>query len=325
MFNLYEGVIEIDSKDYPKESLLLGLAKSQLSSMIRRYEDNSKISHDSLLSRDDEYLQREMIEIIEAQSFNDKKIIAIEESIKFKNILLYPELGNLYREWGAYLFEKGMNNNSSTYFLEVAILKFEKSEHYLSFFKGMRAPLYSNWFLCLFNTALKLNDIDLLNRAMEMANKAILEDPDYEVAYFDRGCAELQYGNFVNLRADKIRSLYSAIEAFDKAIILNDSYVDAWENLGLSYLFLSGYENKDINMDRALDILKEAFKRGSNSFNLVQLCIKKGLIDEGLGYLELIKEMNPGMISQIFSNGHIPSPFDIISENKRFQKIIENI
>ncbi|HFK5526788.1 TPA: hypothetical protein ACGZ99_003729 [Elizabethkingia anophelis] len=325
MSNLYEGVVEIDSMNYPKESLLLGLAKSQLSSMIRRFEDNSKVSHDSLLSRDDEYLQREMIEIIETQSFNDKRIIAIEESIKFKKFLLYPELGNLYREWGAYLFEKGMNNDSSTYFLEVAILKFEKSEFYFSPFKNMKAPLYSNWFLCLFNTALKINDIDLLNQAKEMANKAILEDPDYEVAYFNRGCAELQYGNFVNLRADKIRSLYSAIEAFDKAIILNDSYVDAWENLGLSYLFLSGYENKDINRDRALDILKEAFKRGSNSFNLVRLCIMKGLIDEGLGYLELIKEMNPGMISQIFSNGHIPSPFDKISENERLKKIIENV
>ncbi|QQM25474.1 hypothetical protein [Elizabethkingia sp. M8] len=92
MSNLYEGVVEIDSKGYPKESLLLGLAKSQLSSMIRKYEDNSKISYDSLLSRDDEYLQREMIEIIETRSFNDKKIIAIEESIKFKNILLLPRI-----------------------------------------------------------------------------------------------------------------------------------------------------------------------------------------------------------------------------------------
>ena len=192
-------------------------------------------------------------------------------------------------------------------------------------FKRMKAPLYSNWFLCLFTTALKINDIDLLNKAKKMATKAILEDPDYEAAYFNRGCSELQYGNRINLHEDKIKSLHSAIEDFNKAIILNDSYVDAWENLGLSYLFLSDYENKDINRDRALDILKEAFKRGSNSFNLVRLCITKGLIDEGLGYLELIKEMNPGMISQIFSNGYIPSPFDIISENKRFQKIIENV
>lgn len=322
MSNLYEGVVEIDSKDYPKESLLLGLAKSQLSSMIRRFEDNSKISDNPLLSRDDEYLQREMINILEEKNFNDVQIDAIEESVRFKKFLLYPELGNLYREWGAYLFDIGITSSSNTYFLEEAISKFEKSEHYLSFFEKMRAPLYSNWFLCLFNMALKIRDKDLLNQAKEMANKAILEDPSYEIAYFNRGCSHMQYSNLVNDNDEKKKSLCSAIEDFDKAIALNDSYVDAWENLGLSHLFFSTLENREENETKALNTLREAFKRGSISINLVQLCITKGLVDEGLTYLELIKEMKPDIIFQKFSTGHIPRMFDEIADNERFKKII---
>ncbi|WP_288789781.1 hypothetical protein [uncultured Elizabethkingia sp.] len=323
MSNLYDGMVEIDSKEYPKESLFLNLAKSQISSMVRRFEDNSKVS-DEFFSKEDEYIQVELINIIREQKFNDNedKIKEIDEYV-LRNIFLFPDLGNFYREWGAFLFNLGMKAAAGTVFFEEAILKFKKSEFYLLPYKGLKAPLYSNWFSCLFNLAMRTRNRQQFLDAIDLWEKGIEDDPNYEMLYFNRGCTDIQFLTTLNDDNEKRERLFSAIGFFKKAISLNDSYIDAWENLGLSYIGLGDLENKNENQNQALDILKEAFKRGSNSFNLVQLCIMKGLIDDGLDYLERIKEMNPGMISQIFSNGYMPPFFDKISENERLKEIIE--
>ncbi|HFK5511493.1 TPA: hypothetical protein ACGZ9U_002418 [Elizabethkingia anophelis] len=324
MSYLYNGMVEIDSKEYPKESLFLNLAKSQISSMVRRFEDNSKVS-DEFFSKEDEYIQVELINIIREQNFNDNedKIKEIEGYV-LRRSHLCPDLGNFYREWGVFLFNLGMKAVTGTVFFEEAILKFKKSEFYLFPFKGLKAPLYSNWFSCLFNLARKTGDKDMFAASKEIANKAILENPDYEIVYFNRGCSQMQYGNHVN-NIEKKESLCLAIKDFEKAISLNDSYVDAWYNLGLSYLGLSNIENKEENEIKALRALRENFKKGGIPLLLSNLCINRNLINEGLDYLERIKEINPEIITQTFPNGKIISPFDKISENERLKKIIENV
>lgn len=322
MQNLYNAVTEIDAKIYPKESLLLGLAKSQITSVIRRFEDNTKINFD-YLSTEDEYLQNDLLEIIKKESYNDGKINAIEEIIvKNHKVILFLALGEVYREWGLFLFVLTQKSMTPMY-LEESIQKFEKAECYLNFFKESKAHLYSNWFTVLFELGIRTKKTEYFQKAEIISNKAIKENPEYEITYYNKGCSLIRLAQFGNQNMVLVKSrLNDAIVNFKLAIDKNDAYVDAWGNLGVAYLYLSNISDKNINEEKALNALREAFKRGSNSYNLIQLCIMKNEIDEGLNYLELIIEKDPSFILKWFPSKILDKPFDKLENNERFRKML---
>jgi len=315
MFNIYNGVVDIDEKLYPKESLFLGMAKSQIASMTSRFE--GKID-DKFWDSDNDYLMWEIYKIIQNREFNKERIIEIEEIIKNSmNLLLFPLLGEYYREYGLYKFGLSQKSGGVQYLLE-AVEYYEKSEFYFSFFKGMKAPLYSNWFISLFRLYRKTNDKIYLTRSLEIAEKSVEEDPNYPRIYFNRGCVFIELSSPQN-----IDSLKKAIIDFEKAIELDNGYVDAWENCGICYFQLSTVEDKVHNFRKSHDMFIGAYKRGSISINLIHSCIIRNELEEAIGYLEAFAEKDVNFIKRFLSEIILNKPFDALKDDKRIE-ILKN-
>ena len=80
------------------------------------------------------------------------------------------------------------------------------------------------------------------NKKIEYLTQAILLDPDYVIAYYNRGTAYYEMSKYAE-----------SIEDFDKAIELNPHYGKAYNNRGVVHSSLGSYE-------KAIDDFKRAFE-----------------------------------------------------------------
>ncbi|MDV2447449.1 hypothetical protein CMU93_08035 [Elizabethkingia anophelis] len=312
MSNVYNGVVEIDEQSYPNESLFLGMAKSQISSMTTRFE--GRIDH-QYLENEDAYLRNELFDLIKKREFNNNRIIELEKTINNNNnIVLLHCLGLFYTEYGIFLFDSAIKNNSNQGFYD-ALEKFEKADIYLITSKpNLKAPLYSSWHNCLFELGLIENNQEKLRKAEEIFSK--IENKNYAPIYFNRGNALHRLSNNTD-----ISLLESAIKNYEEAIAVNDSYYQAWENCALCYNLLGKLKNEKTYLVKSHDMLKEAFKRGFISLNLIQSCILQENHDEAIDYLETFAEKDEYFIKNFLSQIILKSPFDKLNDDQRIKEL----
>jgi tetratricopeptide (TPR) repeat protein len=92
--------------------------------------------------------------------------------------------------------------------------------------------------------------MDNMERALAALDRAVSLDPEYERAHYNRGMA-----------LTRLKRPDEAIEAYRKAIALNDFYYEAWINLGLLY-----YKEGDLEESRKA-FLKVTDRTRSSRFN----------------------------------------------------------
>ena len=111
-----------------------------------------------------------------------------------------------------------------------------------------------------FNEALKLYNSGDYNGAIELYTEAIALNPNFEVAYYNRG------------NAYALQQQYErAIQDYDKAIALNPNYTNAYYNRGLAYAMSGNLKQAILDATKVIEILPDY----ADAYQLRGLCYQE--------------------------------------------------
>jgi tetratricopeptide (TPR) repeat protein len=142
------------------------------------------------------------------------------------------------------------------------------------------------------------NEIKQYDKAIKDLNRAIQLNPNYALAYNNRGNAyyalnkfekamddysqtleidpnyATAYYNLANIYAEKLKQYEKAIENYNKAVELDPNYAVAYNSRGVAYYYLMQYKKAIVDYNKAMELIQDCAlfyrNRGIVYFELAQ-------------------------------------------------------